>query len=99
MTIFDDLEGCHGFQWDEGNSDKNLERHRVSDGECEQVFFNDPLVGGEHEGHSGDEPRGFALGQTDAGRELFVVSTIRDQLVRVISAREMTRAEKKRYRA
>lgn len=99
MTIFDDLEGCIGFQWDEGNTDKNLEKHGVSDAECEQIFFNDPLVAGEDEEHSQDEPRGFALGHTDAGRHLFVVFTVRNQLVRVISARPMTQREQRRYQS
>jgi uncharacterized DUF497 family protein len=98
MSIFDDLEECVGFQWDEGNADKNLEKHGVSDAECEQIFFNDPLVAGEDEEHSQDEPRGFALGRTDAGRHLFVVFTIRSQLARVISARDMTPVERRSYR-
>lgn len=61
------------------------------------IFFNDPLLVGKDAAHSQDEPRGFALGQTSAGRMLFAVFTIRRQLIRVISARDMTPAERKRY--
>lgn len=43
--------------------------------------------------------RYFVLGQTDAGRELFLVFTLRDELIRVISAREMSRKERKVYRS
>lgn len=98
VSVLDDLQECVGFEWDEGNSDKNLERHDVGDGECEEVFFNDPLVVGEDVAHSRQEPRGFALGQTNAGRLFFVVFTVRRQLIRVISARDMTPAERRRYR-
>jgi len=31
-----------GFQWDQGNIDKNLIKHDVENWECEQVFFNRP---------------------------------------------------------
>ena len=82
---------CTGFQWDEGNSEKNWIKHRVTRAECEQVFFNQPLVVGEDERHSQHEPRSYALGQTDAGRRLLVAFTIRGDLVRVISARATER--------
>ena len=85
------------FEWDEGNADKSWIRHRVSQSECEQVFFNRPLVVTEDELHSREELRYFALGQTDAGRLLFVVYTLRGEKVRVISARDMTRSERKDY--
>jgi len=88
---------CTGFQWDEGNSEKNWIKHRVTRAECEQVFFNQPLVVGEDERHSQDEPRSYALGQTDAGRRLFVAFTIRGDLVRVVSARAMTERERRVY--
>jgi len=88
---------CAGFQWDEGNRDKNWEKHRVSDAESEQAFFNFPLVFGDDVAHSRDEPRCYALGKTNAGRLLFVGFTIRGTLIRIITAREMTRKEKKRY--
>jgi hypothetical protein len=43
------------------------------------------------------EPRYYVLGQTDAGRKLFVVVTVRRELIRVISARDMNRRERKEY--
>ena len=92
------LQEAVGFQWDEGNADKNLEKHEVSDGECEQIFLNVPLVVGGDAAHSKEELRGYALGETNEGRPLFVVFTIRRDLIRVISARDMTRKEQRRYR-
>jgi len=94
---FDQLLACIGFQWDEGNAEKNWLRHKVSRVECEEVFFNEPLLVAEDVEHSGVEPRFYALGQTDEGRLLFVVCTVRDELIRVISARDMSRREKKEY--
>lgn len=98
MGILDDLPNCVGFEWDDGNSGKNLGKHGVSDEECEEIFFNDPLVLGEDLAHSQGEPRGYALGQTSAGRLLFVVFTVRRQLIRVISGRHVTASERRRYR-
>ena len=92
-----ELADCTGFQWDEGNSEKNWIKHRVTRAECEQVFSNQPLVVGEDEKHSQDEPRSYALGRTDAGRRLFVAFTIRGDLVRVISTRDVTEGERRVY--
>jgi len=91
----DQLSECIGFDWDETNFLKNWERHRVSAFECEQMFFNRPLVTAQDEKHATMEPRYYALGQTDASRLLFVAFTIRGKLIRVISARDMSRRERK----
>ncbi len=85
------------FEWNDGNADKNWIRHRVSWQECEQVFFNRPLVVGDDEEHSLSEDRYYAFGQTDAGRRLFVVYTVRGERIRVISARDMTPRERRMY--
>jgi uncharacterized protein len=92
-----ELSECSGFEWDEGNSTKNWIEHWVSRRECEQVFLNQPLVVEEDPKHSQRECRHFALGKTDQGRELFVVFTIRGDAIRVISARDMNRKEKRIY--
>ena len=88
---------CTGFQWDEGNVEKNWVKHKVSRAECEEAFFNEPLLVASDLKHSGAEPRFYALGQTDEGRLLFIAFTLRNKLIRVISAREMSRREKKEY--
>lgn len=93
-----DLEDCPGFQWDAANSDKIWDKHRVSRSECEQLFFNRPLVVADDAKHSAQEQRFYALGRTDAGRLLFAVFTIRDALIRVISARAMSRRERRVFR-
>jgi uncharacterized DUF497 family protein len=88
---------CTGFQWDQGNSEKNWVKHRVSPFECEQIFFNQPLVVADDMGHSKQESRYYVFGKTDQGRSLYVVFTIRGQWVRVISARDMNHKERKVY--
>jgi hypothetical protein len=89
---------CEGFQWDEGNSEKNWVKHRVSPFECEQVFFNQPLVVIQDAAHSQQEQHYYILGRTEAGRYLYVVFTIRRRQIRVISARDMNRKERKVYK-
>jgi len=91
------IQECIGFQWDDGNSEKNWILHQVSQSECEQLFFNKPLIIGDDIKHSQTEKRWFLLGQTDSRRLLFVVFTIRDQLIRVISARDMNKKERRFY--
>jgi hypothetical protein len=97
VAILDPLENCAGFDWDEENAEKNWERHQVTPEEAEDVFFNKPLVVRGDARHSKREKRYYALGQTRTGRELFVAFTIRKQLIRVISVRDMNRNEKEVY--
>jgi len=93
-NILDNLEG---FQWDKGNIEKNWLKHKVLNSECEQVFFNEPLIVADDIKHSKSEKRWFVLGRTDLGRKLFIVFTIRKKLICVISARDMTKKERKIY--
>jgi uncharacterized DUF497 family protein len=83
-----------GFQWDRGNSNKNLVKHKVQNWECEQVFFNKPLLILEDPGHSVAERRWTAFGKTDSGRLLVVIFTKRGNLLRAISARDMNSKER-----
>jgi uncharacterized protein len=67
--------------------------------EAESVFFNDPLVIAEDTRHSERELRLNALGKTAQNRLLHITFTLRQKgtLVRVISARDMHRKEKRAY--
>lgn len=91
------LRQCSGFDWDKGNIDKNWIKHTVSPSECEQVFFNQPLVIEDDPVHSTTEKRFYALGQTDMKRYLFIAFTVRNNLIRVISVRDMSRKERRVY--
>lgn len=86
-----------GFDWDDGNRDKNWLKHQVSNRECEEVFFNRPLVVADDRDHSQQEKRQYALGKTNAGRRLFISFTLRGDRIRVISARDMSRKERVIY--
>jgi uncharacterized DUF497 family protein len=94
----DVLTRVAGFDWDKGNIEKNWERHKVSFIECEEVFFNEPLIVLENEVHSRIENRYYALGRTNDERLLFIVFTIRGNRIRVISARDMSKRERRIYR-
>lgn len=91
-----DLSGITGFDWDAGNARKN-DKHGVSAGEAEQVFFNLPLLLLADEKHSREEARHHALGQSDEGRMLHITFTLRQTLIRVISARDASRKERAIY--
>jgi uncharacterized DUF497 family protein len=88
-----------GFDWDEGNSRKNAEKHGVSQSEAEAIFFNEPLLLLEDARHSQTEARYHALGETDDARLLHITFTLRQggTLIRVISARDMLRKERAIY--
>lgn len=86
-----------GFDWDKGNQQKNWEKHKVDFRECEEVFFNRPLLIDEDRTHSTHEKRYYALGRSDVGRMLFLAFTIRNNKIRVISAREQTNKERQIY--
>jgi uncharacterized DUF497 family protein len=97
MSNYDSLLECNGFEWDNNNADKIWRKHQVSPSECEQVYFNLPLVVTDDVKHSQKENRYYALGHTDTGRLLFIVFTIRRKKIRVISARNMSRKEREVY--
>ena len=91
------LSQIDGFEWDEGNRDKNRIKHKVSTGECEEIFFNQPLIILDDAAHSLGESRCAAFGITDAGRKRVVIFTVREKKLRVISARDMHRKERQFY--
>jgi uncharacterized DUF497 family protein len=88
-----------GFDWDQGNLTKNADKHGVSVAESEEVFFNQPLLIVDDAAHSRVEIRLHALGVTHVGRRLHVSFTLRadDTLIRIISARDMSERERRRY--
>lgn len=93
----DILLKCIGFEWDENNSNKIWTKHHVSPSECEQTFLNIPIIIFDDIDHSVVEKRYYALGCTDGIKYLFIVFTLRNQKIRVISARDMNRKERKEY--
>lgn len=96
-TAMDILSNINGFEWDKGNITKNWERHGVAHTECEEVFFNNPLIVKNDVTHSMTEVRYYVLGKTNAHRRLFLVFTVRNNKIRVISARDMSKEEREIY--
>jgi uncharacterized DUF497 family protein len=94
-----DLAQISGFDWDDGNSRKSMQKHNVIQSEAEQIFFNQPLLLVDDSAHSQKEARCHALGKTDDDRQLHVTFTLRAKgaLIRVISARDMNRKERAIY--
>ena len=87
------------FQWDAGNAYKSQEKHGVTQGEAEEIFFNQPLLVSSDEKHSENEQRYLALGVTVIGEFLSAVFTLRKNatLIRVVSARPMSKKERAFY--
>ena len=85
------------FDWNKGNLDKNWKKHGVCNSECEQIFFNQPLIIKEDEKHSSKEKRFHALGKTENNRLLFISFTTRENKIRIISARNMSKKERQFY--
>jgi uncharacterized protein len=94
-----DLDKIIGFDWDEGNIRKSAEKHDVGTREAEQAFLDPRLLILADETHGGDEERFHAYGQSASGRLLLVSFTLRrnNTMIRVISARSMSRRERQRY--
>lgn len=80
-----------------GNRNKNFVKHGVMDTECEEVFFDSNKRILKDVFHSDREQRYIIIGQTKFKRLLFIVFTLRNNKVRVISARDLNKKERKFY--
>lgn len=94
MTIFNNPVL---FEWSKGNDDKNLIKHGVSNQEAEETFKNEPFLLSKDIKHSKKEERFQVLGKTNMERRLFISFTIRNEKIRIISARDMNKKERSVY--
>ena len=85
------------FDWNQGNIEKNWHKHKVHFKEAEEVFFNKPLIILEDIKHSQKENRLIVLGTTNNKRNLYIIFTVREQKIRVISARDQSKSERRLY--
>lgn len=92
-----EINEVSGFEWDEGNTDKNKRKHNLDKWQIDEVFFNEPFLIYEDIRHSDNKFRWYALGKTDNELKLMVAFTIRNKLIRVISARTMNKKERAYY--
>lgn len=91
------LAQVEGFDWDAGNTHKNVLGHNVSQAEAEEIFFHVPVLLFDDSRHSGRETRLLLHGSTNAGRLLTASFTIRAKRIRIISVRDMSRKERRLY--
>ena len=85
------------FEWDKKKFKANVNKHGVDFFEASTVFYDDYAYVAPDASHSLGEFRYFILGQTSQGRLLNVSYTERGDVIRLISAREATNAERKGY--
>lgn len=85
------------FEWDPQKAARNLQRHGVSFAEAATVFADPLSVTVADPDHSTAEDRFLIVGQSYRGRLLIVSFAERGNRIRIINARELTRAERKAY--
>ena len=91
------ISSLEGFEWDAGNTSKNVLGHGVSQAEAEEIFFHSPLLFLDDPKHSDAESRFVAHGTTAGGRLLTAAFTVRNRRIRIISVRDMSRKERRAY--
>ena len=92
------LEEIKGFDWNKRNIDKNWQKHKINGKEAEEVFLNKPLVLFEDEKHSTKKEKRYGVfGKAKNKKRLTVIFTARNKKIRIISARKMSRKERKSY--
>ena len=85
------------FEWDNDKAKTNLKKHRVSFSEAATVLRDRLSITIYDPDHSDAEDRYLTIGTSVSGRFLMVAHTDRDDRTRIISARELTRKERKAY--
>lgn len=85
------------FEWDEDKAKKNILKHQVSFDEAKTVFDDPFYIDFYDPDHSIAEDRYLIVGQSNRGHILIVSYTERVSSIRLISAREVTRQERKVY--
>ena len=85
------------FEWDESKAARNLRKHDISFDEATTVFGDPLAITYPDPEHSTEEARFLTFGHSASGRLIVVSHTDRGDKIRPISAREMTRKERKDY--
>jgi len=92
-----DLSKYKGFQWDKWNVDKSYKKHGITPNESEEIFLDEKLQVVRDIKHSQKENRFIAVGKTFEKKVLFVIFTLREKTIRIISARIANIKERKKY--
>lgn len=92
-----DLSKLEGFDWDKGNLE-HIKKHNVKANDCEEGFLNKPFILSEDETHSQTEERFRVYAQTNKSKFLMMIFTIRNNKIRVITARNQNKKERKEFK-
>jgi hypothetical protein len=92
-----DLDKPYEFDWDVGNSIKNLIKHKVTCKEAEEAFFDEDSLLSDDVDHSIAEKRYHFIGKNSSGSVLYVTFTQRKNKIRIISARQADKKERSLY--
>jgi uncharacterized DUF497 family protein len=85
------------FEWDDAKAESNERKHGVSFTEDMTVFADESSLTGDDPDHSADEERYVTMGLSTDGRLLVISHTDRGERIRIISAREASRTERRDY--
>ncbi len=85
------------FEWDPEKDQQNQTTHGVSFDEASTVFGDPLAITIDDPDHSSDENRILTTGHSNRQRLIIVAHTDRDERIRIISAREVTAAERRDY--
>jgi uncharacterized DUF497 family protein len=85
------------FEWDRAKAEANRRKHRVTFDEATSVFFDPLSVTIADPDHSAGERRFLTMGSSSKGRLLVVAHTETGTVLRIISARPASAAERKRH--
>lgn len=92
-----DLKNIVGFEWDKGNIEKSYKKHGVGPRDAEEVFLDKDLQIERDIKHQAKEERYIAIGKISEGKILFIVFTMRNNRIRIISGRRSNRKERRLY--
>lgn len=92
-----DFDVPYEFDWDVGNSIKNLIKHKVTCREAEEAFLDESNLLSDDVNHSTIEKRYHLIGKNSSGLVLYVTFTQRKNKIRIISARQADKKERSLY--
>ncbi|MBI3290070.1 BrnT family toxin [Candidatus Microgenomates bacterium] len=96
MAASFDFSKTTGFEWDKANIE-HIKKHDINYRECEEAILSEPLITNNDETHSQIEERFRAYGKTNNKRLILIIFTIRNNKIRVVSARDQSRKERKEF--
>ncbi len=85
------------FEYHDEKAKKNLIKHKASFDECCSAFYDPALKDFFDDLHSDEEDRFLLVGRSNNDRIMLISYTVRDEIIRIISARPLRKNEVKKY--